>query len=1272
MKKTSTLIHTLLFSIFVLSNILAQQRYKSEANADLVKYTIKDGLPITNIASVSQTADGYVWISGLEGTVRFNGYEFQEPGKEFGLPDMQSNYYDSTTNTIYFASPDKFIILKDDKFQSFTKEDGYQTSGLPGRSVSFIRKDSKDRVWIGTTTLYIDSKNNGSLTLFENGKFTLYDSSAFPLHNCIDIFETPYGDLIFLSDGKNTGTQTDAYIALYKNDKFERIDESKGVKYFGTKFLYEKVSPVTDDKGNTWIPFIGSGNWYNLVGGTSGVLMYDGKNFHTYPGLEKYLVGNTRVTSVLFLEKDNSIYATIADLNGSIYSKNSNILFKLVNSKWEKIDLYKDTGPITDLSTDDKIPNYKFSYSKLIPGNNVFPDLLAVGILEETISSDYNDQYFYFDGKWKKYDGFKGFPLSAINDAAVIPNPLGFSFYFPNKSIFLKESDGLSGINTSYPYMYSDKNGIVWLYFSEIENPPSINVANYGINVWDGNKLHKITTNEGLSSNSVLRVFEDSKGRIWLTTDKGLDLAKTISTRKDQWVIKINPIQKNDGEIFNSTFVLETKSGDIFTWQNYVRPGYGNIPQADFFLGKVVGEKMVEIPNPLPDNLKKIKYQEHNLYELPNGNLLLLSSYSESASDLESGESNLLIYDYQKWSEPPSSWNVPKKVLSYVGTLNNKMYFLSPGHFYSFDGNKFIDLSDSVSSKADFRILKEANIAGTTTNIQARNYLYIRLRLKGLAIFDGTKLDFYTTKNGLPTANIYNPVTDLKGNVYFIHNLGGLIINGERFNRYYNDNFSFTGQSAITQDRNGSILTWYNNLGIYVDRENKSQGSIKLSSIKVNSSQYYYNKPSAYSYSDNSFIFNYSTLNYKDPKSAIYQHKLEGYDLDWSKSSNLQFSEYQNVPPGDYIFKVIAIDKEGSKTNQVTYAFTISPPFWQTWWAYSFYVFLLGGFLYSIRKFELKRQRKNTAIRESQLRAEAAELQTKAAEAQSRVIQAENDRKSSELEQAKEIEKAYTELKATQAQLIHSEKMASLGELTAGIAHEIKNPLNFINNFSEISTELLDEMQTELNSDGNRNEDVKVIVNNLKQNLEKINQHGKRADSIVKGMLMHSRGTSGEKVLTNINDLLDQYVTLAYHGLRAKDKEFNITIEKEYDDTLQKINVIPQDISRVFLNIINNACYAANEKKQESGNDYIPILKVSTKNLQNKVEIRIRDNGNGIPADIIDKIFQPFFTTKPTGEGTGLGLSLSYDIVTKMHGGELKVETKINKGSEFIIQLPLY
>ncbi|MGB8317633.1 MAG: ATP-binding protein [Ignavibacteriaceae bacterium] len=269
----------------------------------------------------------------------------------------------------------------------------------------------------------------------------------------------------------------------------------------------------------------------------------------------------------------------------------------------------------------------------------------------------------------------------------------------------------------------------------------------------------------------------------------------------------------------------------------------------------------------------------------------------------------------------------------------------------------------------------------------------------------------------------------------------------------------------------------------------------------------------------------------------------------------------------------------------------------------------------------------------------------------------------------KTLQKKNEEIIKTQEQLVTQQKLASLGALTAGIAHEIKNPLNFVNNFSELSSELLDEMKAEYENDNKNGADE--IYKDLKQNLGKINQHGKRADSIVKGMLLHSRGSSGEKMLTDINNLLDEYVNLAYHGMRAQDKEFNITIEKDYDETMEKINVIPQDISRVFLNITNNACYAAYDRKKKSGDDnFFPTLKVSTKNLNGKVEIRIKDNGNGIPAEILDKIFQPFFTTKPTGVGTGLGLSLSYDIVTKVHGGELKVETKEGEGTWFIILLP--
>ena len=267
----------------------------------------------------------------------------------------------------------------------------------------------------------------------------------------------------------------------------------------------------------------------------------------------------------------------------------------------------------------------------------------------------------------------------------------------------------------------------------------------------------------------------------------------------------------------------------------------------------------------------------------------------------------------------------------------------------------------------------------------------------------------------------------------------------------------------------------------------------------------------------------------------------------------------------------------------------------------------------------------------------------------------------------KKIEDAYEELKLTQAQLIQSEKMASLGELTAGIAHEIQNPLNFVNNFSEVSNELIDEMNGEL--DKGDIQEAKIIADDIKQNLEKINHHGRRADGIVKGMLQHSKTSSGQKEPVDINKLADEYLRLSYHGLRAKDKSFNAEIKTDFDSSIGNINVVPQDIGRVILNLINNAFYAVTERSQAELEGYKPSVTVSTKKLSEKIEISVKDNGNGVPFSIREKIFQPFFTTKPTGQGTGLGLSLAYDIV-KAHGGEIKVESKEREGTSFIIQLP--
>ncbi len=272
-------------------------------------------------------------------------------------------------------------------------------------------------------------------------------------------------------------------------------------------------------------------------------------------------------------------------------------------------------------------------------------------------------------------------------------------------------------------------------------------------------------------------------------------------------------------------------------------------------------------------------------------------------------------------------------------------------------------------------------------------------------------------------------------------------------------------------------------------------------------------------------------------------------------------------------------------------------------------------------------------------------------------------------ERTQELKTSLANLKATQAQLIQSEKMASLGELTAGIAHEIQNPLNFVNNFSEVSSEMIVEAEEEL--DNGEIQETKEILHDLKGNLEKINHHGHRASAIVRSMLDHSRTSSGEKVETDINALCDEYLRLAYHGMRAKDRSFNADFDLNLDPDLPKIKIIPQDIGRVLLNLINNAfCAASEEAKAKSDSNFTPNVIVRTKNLNDKIEISVTDNGPGIPDDIRDKIFQPFFTTKPTGQGTGLGLSLSYDIV-KAHGGEIIVNSHLEDGTTFHISLPI-
>jgi signal transduction histidine kinase len=397
-----------------------------------------------------------------------------------------------------------------------------------------------------------------------------------------------------------------------------------------------------------------------------------------------------------------------------------------------------------------------------------------------------------------------------------------------------------------------------------------------------------------------------------------------------------------------------------------------------------------------------------------------------------------------------------------------------------------------------------------------------------------------------------------------------------------------------------------------------------------------------------------------------YQYKLEGYDSDWVEAGRQRVARYPQLPFGEYTFRVRAANSDAVWTEEgAAVQLSILPPWWRTGWAYALYGLLAIGGALALgsmqRRRVIRRERERSRERElKQQKAHAAEME----EAYNQLTTAHS-----------KLAEAHDELKTTQERLIQQEKMASLGELTAGIAHEIKNPLNFVNNFAELNVELFEELRERLatksgvqSPDGR--EDIQALLEDLGHNSQAIHEQGERADSIVKGMMRHARGTPDQRTKTDLNELLDEYVNLAHHGARARVQDFSVNLVRDYDANIGELQVAPQEMGRVFINILSNAFDAVHQKQLTTNGRYAPTVKVSTHARSDHAEVRVTDNGPGIPKEVRQKVFEPFFTTKPTGRGTGLGLSLSYDIVTQGHGGELDVDSKVGEGSTFIVTLP--
>ncbi|APQ15989.1 sensor histidine kinase [Maribacter hydrothermalis] len=758
----------------------------------------------------------------------------------------------------------------------------------------------------------------------------------------------------------------------------------------------------------------------------------------------------------------------------------------------------------------------------------------------------------------------------------------------------------------------------------------------------------------GLVNNEIWEIEEDSRGDLWLGTAAGINIIdlnensiKVISFEQ----LHCNPTTISFiKEITPDFYFINTRNGfSILDRKKNKLTSYGN---SSFIFGagiSIINEHTFAI------------YTNEGLYVYNIENNTFKKLVSKNDPDiLKAGSGSIMAYDKE------ILWIPTINGLAKVNLKTNTVSYLT----------KEQGLSDSYTSTAIFSSEGEVWVAttnglnilnleqNTLTPIKRENGLYpadfydlvekgnLMYAASGNGLIAIEKATAKTTDKGFYN---FNTGLGFKSNDY-LQNSPQFLKNGQFWSGVTSTSNEWKLLILDSEPQQDSTIGTVKINNMFVMDENPGFGlNINKDSTKVQTSTYAntksitwdsvkrpYNIPEGLTlpYDQNSISFSYGSDAIFNRDKLNYRFILDGEDEDWNFAANAtKTKNYYNLKPGDYTFKVAVRNGNSGWSVPDTLSFKINPPWWQTWWAYLLFGLIIAIILRAYIVFRARKLTKENRILEERVSHRTVQLKTK-----------------------------IDELKSTQSKLIQSEKMASLGELTAGIAHEIQNPLNFVNNFSEVNKELLDELAEEIDN-GNYDE-VKALAKDVSANEDKIIFHGKRADGIVKGMLQHSRSSTGQKEMTDINTLSDEYLRLAYHGLRAKDKSFNATLNTDFDDSIGKLNIVAQDMGRVILNLITNAFYVVKKKKEQNPKGYNPTVSVRTEKQGNMVLIKVSDNGNGVPKEVLDKIFQPFFTTKPSGEGTGLGLSLSYDIV-QVHGGELTVETKQGEGTTFTISLPM-
>ncbi|QHT69757.1 histidine kinase [Rhodocytophaga rosea] len=1103
-------------------------------------------------------------------------------------------------------------------FEHLTIEDG-----LSHNFVMYVMQDRKGFLWFGTGSGM--DKYDGYR--FTNYKFDPQDSTTVPKNQVFKMWEDSEG-MIWIGSSEVT-SRFDP-----RTETFTRLEKSADNPY-AFKFAQ---SFNEDAEGNIWVTGSFEGEIRQIDRKTG---RFSATN---YAEMLASVSGNDykRQAVLHFIYKDRK---------GVLWFGSPNGLHRLTLTPQGKNKPSTVSFTHFRLAPEDSATSgQKNNPTVNEVGNNI------TGIYEDSKGVFWvlsrNGKLYTFQPKTGKFTQFQTDNFTPIKTYSLLPNCFAEDL---EGNLWISSYNGLYKLNSDLSQITSFLNDSIDPGSLTHNNVPALIVDNSGI-LWIAtqngvNKLdphikrfevyaHNPQDPHSLSNNNISAICEDKQGLVWVGTLKaGLNVLNKSTGQFTHY--QNNSADDKSLRSDEVGAILEDRNGNLWVG-NYTTLSLFNRATNDF-THFTLNHLFLE------DNDGTSIF---SMYEARDGLLWLGTNNGMLSFDPKTGKTVSYPYDPDRPERMTDWWALTiledSRGNLWIGAGSQALNRLDrkTGAFthYSYDYHK----RGSISSNTVQSIYEDT-----------KGNLWFGTGEGGLCLFDYVTETFtaYTEKHGLSGNSVFSILDDSEGNLWLGTNNGlskfstitkiftnydasdGL--KSKMFNTLYTEAAAFKGKDGILYFGGNNGLTVFNPVTIDANTFVPPVVITQFSLFDKPLAGKHQAKEIELAYDENFFSVEFAALNFTNTNKNQYAYQLEGVDKDWVYTGSRRFASYTDIGPGNYTFRVRGSNNDGIWNEQATtLTIIIHPPWWRTTWAYGFYFLCFLAVVFAVDRYQRHRL--------------IAKEREKAQE--------------KELAQAKEIEKAYYELKRTQTQLIQSEKMASLGELTAGIAHEIQNPLNFVNNFSEVSTELIQELKEEISHD--HKQDALALADDLTQNLSKIQHHGKRADSIVKGMLQHSRVTSREKQLIDLNALVDEYLRLAYHGLRAKEKDFNAEFRFDADPAVGSVSVVPQEIGRVLLNLFNNAFYAVNQKKQQPNEPYQPQVIVTTKKLGDKVEIRVKDNGTGIPVGIRQKIFQPFFTTKPTGEGTGLGLSLSYDIITKGHGGKLNVESVEGEFTEMIIELP--